>query len=128
MEGPPVALIIYVVEPDVRPRHRAQDGAIRAQGHGLDLPYTLVVVDGLSTCLCAPQVHTAFNQNNAQLTLSNCFLKKSSWYILGSCCINRDTHHLHKQLQLLCCLPGHDEQKVWGQCYLTDCWSSGRRL
>lgn len=80
MEGPPVALVICVVKLDVRPRHRAQDGAIRAQGNGLDLPYTLVVVDGLSTCLCAPQVHTAFNQNNAQLAPSNCFLQNHGTY------------------------------------------------
>lgn len=128
VEGPPVALIVCVVQPDVGPRHRAQNRAIRAQGQGLDAPLTLIVVDGLSTCLCAPQVHTASNQNNAQLAPSNGFLQTSSWHILGSRCTNRDTHRLHKQLQPLRCWPGHDEQRAWGHCYLTDCWSSGRRL
>lgn len=61
VESPPVAPIVCVVQTDAGSRHRGQDGAVRAQGHGLDVPWTLVVVDGLSARVCAPQVHTAYN-------------------------------------------------------------------
>lgn len=53
-ECPPIATIVGTVQPNVRPGGGAQDGTVRAQGQGLDPPWALVVVDGLSTCLCAP--------------------------------------------------------------------------
>lgn len=62
-EGPPVAAIIGPIEADVRPSGGAQDGTVGAQSQGLDPPGSLEVVDGLSTCCCAPQVHTAWTRD-----------------------------------------------------------------
>ena len=62
-EHPPVASVVGAVQPDVRPGSRAQAGAVGAQGQGLGPLRALVVEEGLSTCLCAPQVHTAYTQH-----------------------------------------------------------------
>lgn len=72
---PPVATIVGTVEPNVTPNGGRQHGAVAAQGHGLDPPRALVVVDGLSTRFCAPQVHTAYTQDNATQSISTfiCF-------------------------------------------------------
>lgn len=69
-ESPPVAAIVGTVQPNIRPGGGAQDGTVRAQCQGLDPPWALVVVDGLSTCLCAPQVHTAYTHDSETQSLN----------------------------------------------------------
>lgn len=65
-QSPPVAVIVGSIQPKVGPRDGAQDGAVRAQGQDLDPVWDLVVVDGLSARLCAPQVHTTCTQESKQ--------------------------------------------------------------
>ena len=58
--GPPVATVVTVIQADASPGGRGQCGAVSAQRQGLEpASGALVVVDGLPTRLCAPEVNTA---------------------------------------------------------------------